>query len=370
MNVPKIRYDNFTKEWEKVKLSSQASFLQGLTYTPNDVSNDGTIVLRSSNIQNSMVDYNDIVRVNIIIPEKLKIKENDILMCVRNGSKSLVGKTAWLSKNEEKCTWGAFMNIIRPKEKNKFVYYYLNSKYFYNHVWKDLGTATVNQITKQTLESCYLNIPSIEEQEKISNTLSLLDQKIKLQSKKIEDLKLFKLYIRKKIFSSNTNNNIRLKEIVNCESSNITLADIENDNGIYPVYGATGFIKNIKNYKFDSEYIAIVKDGAGVGRTMICPKNSSILATMNALTIKNNYPLNYICEIINTISFDKYIVGSGIPHIYFKDYGNEEFMLHNENDANKFDSVFKCLDRKIELLNVSLDKLNILKKGLMQGMFV
>lgn len=103
---------------------------------------------------------------------------------------------------------------------------------------------------------------------------------------------------------------------------------------------------------------------------MICPKNSSILATMNALTIKNNYPLNYICEIINTISFDKYIVGSGIPHIYFKDYGNEEFMLHNENDANKFDSVFKCLDRKIELLNVSLDKLNILKKGLMQGMFV
>lgn len=91
---------------------------------------------------------------------------------------------------------------------------------------------------------------------------------------------------------------------------------------------------------------------------------------MNALTIKNNYPLNYICEIINTISFDKYIVGSGIPHIYFKDYGNEEFMLHNENDANKFDSVFKCLDRKIELLNVSLDKLNILKKGLMQGMFV
>lgn len=370
MNVPKIRYDNFTKEWEKVKLSSQASFLQGLTYTPNDVSNDGTIVLRSSNIQNSMVDYNDIVRVNIIIPEKLKIKENDILMCVRNGSKSLVGKTAWLSKNEEKCTWGAFMNIIRPKEKNKFVYYYLNSKYFYNHVWKDLGTATVNQITKQTLESCYLNIPSIEEQEKISNTLSLLDQKIKLQSKKIEDLKLFKLYIRKKIFSSNTNNNIRLKEIVNCESSNITLADIENDNGIYPVYGATGFIKNIKNYKFDSEYIAIVKDGAGVGRTMICPKNSSILATMNALTIKNNYPLNYICEIINTIIFDKYIVGSGIPHIYFKDYGNEEFMLHNENDANKFDSVFKCLDRKIELLNVSLDKLNILKKGLMQGMFV
>ena len=110
MNVPKIRYKKFAGEWQKVKLSSQASFLQGLTYTPNDVSDDGTIVLRSSNIQNSMIDYNDIVRVNKVIPEKLKIKENDILMCVRNGSKSLVGKTAWLSKKEEESCMERFRN--------------------------------------------------------------------------------------------------------------------------------------------------------------------------------------------------------------------------------------------------------------------
>ena len=91
---------------------------------------------------------------------------------------------------------------------------------------------------------------------------------------------------------------------------------------------------------------------------------------MNALIVKNNYPLNYICEMINTISFDKYIVGSGIPHIYFKDYGNEEFVLHNINDAIKFNNIFKCIDKKIELLNIKLDKLNTLKKGLMQNMFV
>ena len=270
MNVPKIRYDNFTKEWEKVKLSSQASFLQGLTYTPNDVSNDGTIVLRSSNIQNSMVDYNDIVRVNIIIPEKLKIKENDILMCVRNGSKSLVGKTAWLSKNEEKCTWGAFMNIIRPKEKNKFVYYYLNSKYFYNHVWKDLGTATVNQITKQTLESCYLNIPSIEEQEKISNTLSLLDQKIKLQSKKIEDLKLFKKGLINHIIENIEIEKIPLKNIL-VEQNNKT-----SKNNEYEILSSTSKAIYLQKEYFNKQ--AASDNNVGY---KILKKNQLVLSPQN-----------------------------------------------------------------------------------------
>ena len=162
----------------------------------------------------------------------------------------------------------------------------------------------------------------------------------------------------------------KLKDIVSCESSNITLADIEEDYGTYPIYGANGLIKNIGTYKFDKEYIAIVKDGAGVGRTMICSKCSSILATMNSLIIKNNYPLNYICELINTINFDKYIVGSGIPHIYFKDYSNEEFKLHNIDIASKLDKIFKTLDHKIELSSIKLNKLIELKKGLMQNMFV
>ena len=296
MNVPKIRYDNFTKEWEKVKLSSQASFLQGLTYTPNDVSNDGTIVLRSSNIQNSMVDYNDIVRVNIIIPEKLKIKENDILMCVRNGSKSLVGKTAWLSKNEEKCTWGAFMNIIRPKEKNKFVYYYLNSKYFYNHVWKDLGTATVNQITKQTLESCYLNIPSIEEQEKISNTLSLLDQKIKLQSKKIEDLKLFKKGLHDKPFNEVTGNDYLLSDIAVFENGK-GHENIIDENGKYILINSK-FISTEGNVtkKCSEQLTPLFKND--ITMVMSDLPNGKALAKCYYIDENNKYSLNQrICKI-------------------------------------------------------------------------
>ncbi len=387
MNVPKIRYDNFTKEWEKVKLSSQASFLQGLTYTPNDVSNDGTIVLRSSNIQNSMVDYNDIVRVNIIIPEKLKIKENDILMCVRNGSKSLVGKTAWLSKNEEKCTWGAFMNIIRPKEKNKFVYYYLNSKYFYNHVWKDLGTATVNQITKQTLESCYLNIPSIEEQEKISNTLSLLDQKIKLQSKKIEDLKLFKKGLIEFEFSNSNYNEINLKEILKerktysekgLEFPHVTLSKdgiydktdrynrdflVKSDDKKYKITYLNDLCYNPANLKFG--VICLNEYGSAIF--------SPIYVTFVIKNIANPKYIKYYVKRNNFINaIRKYEQGTVYERMAVapEDFLKFSIKLPNIEIQNKFVAKLLKLDKKIELENLKLSKYIKFKKGLMQNMFV
>ena len=384
MNVPKIRYDNFTKEWEKVKLSSQASFLQGLTYTPNDVSNDGTIVLRSSNIQNSMVDYNDIVRVNIIIPEKLKIKENDILMCVRNGSKSLVGKTAWLSKNEEKCTWGAFMNIIRPKEKNKFVYYYLNSKYFYNHVWKDLGTATVNQITKQTLESCYLNIPSIEEQEKISNTLSLLDQKIKLQSKKIEDLKLFKSYTKIRLFQ-NGDKTIKLGDI-------LTKWNKKNKDGLIDyvesISNKFGFIsqsdqfedrnvasKDLKNYYvIEKNVFGYNPSRLNVGSLAL--KDNDNISVVSPLyecftTNQNN---KFMLEWFDSIYFKRGTLsrfeGGVRKTLNFTNLCEIEINLPSIELQNKYATYLSTLDKKIKFEEQKLNGLKNLKKGLMQNMFV
>lgn len=119
MNIPKLRFKdnngNDYPQWKKVNLSDICSFLQGLTYTPNNVSNTGILVLRSSNIQNDKISYLDNVFVNINIPDNLFVKENDILMCVRNGSKSLVGKNALITPKDLGNTWGAFMMIVRNK---------------------------------------------------------------------------------------------------------------------------------------------------------------------------------------------------------------------------------------------------------------
>ena len=114
--------------WPVKQLSDIANYFIGLTYHPQDVSDDGILVLRSGNIQNARLTFTDNVRVNITVKEQLLVHENDILMCSRNGSASLVGKVAKIPKLEEKVTFGAFMTIIRSNYSNYlFTYFQLDA---------------------------------------------------------------------------------------------------------------------------------------------------------------------------------------------------------------------------------------------------
>ena len=373
MNVPKLRFYEFNDEWKKEKLNKHASFLQGLTYNPKDISEEGVIVLRSSNIQNSSISYNDIIKVNINIPEKLKIHENDILMCVRNGSKKLVGKTALLGKSEENCTWGAFMNIIRPVENNKFIYYYLNSPYFYKHIWKDLGTATVNQITKQTLDSFKLNIPTVTEQKKIGNMLSLLDRKIELQSKKIEALKLYKKGLLYQEYNKlyNFGNLLELGKLAKIYQPHTISSNLCN-NGDFFVFGANGIIGKYSKYNHENVQITISCRGEYAGTVNLTPKkcwingNSMVINIDNSMIIEKDY-LRYILESQNL----KYLIsGSGQPQIIRSDVMKHKIPIIKYEKQTDFYTKFVLLDKKLNFEYKYLNKLQQLKKGLMQNMFV
>ena len=161
-----------------VYLSEVADFLQGLTYSPSDVSVAGYLVLRSSNIQNGVLSFDDCVYVDKKVDESLQVKCDDVIMCVRNGSKKLVGKTALIPNNMAMTTWGAFMMIIRSKLNDTYIFHYLNSQMFFSQVFKDMGTATINQITKGILNECKLPLPPETERKQISKMLSSFDVKI------------------------------------------------------------------------------------------------------------------------------------------------------------------------------------------------
>ena len=174
----KIFSNTDEKIYPTVYLSEVADFLQGLTYSPSDVANSGHLVLRSSNIQNGVLSFDDCVYVDKSIPESLQVKCADVIMCVRNGSKSLVGKTALIPTDMPMTTWGAFMMIVRSKLNDAYIFHYLNSQMFFSQVFKDTGTATINQITKGILNECRLPLPPVEERKKISTMLSTFDTKI------------------------------------------------------------------------------------------------------------------------------------------------------------------------------------------------
>ena len=84
-NVPKLRFSEFIGEWEEKKLEKYGKLINGLTYSPDNIVEKGLLVLRSSNIQNQQISFHDNVYVDLDIKEEYLTKENDILICVRNG---------------------------------------------------------------------------------------------------------------------------------------------------------------------------------------------------------------------------------------------------------------------------------------------
>ena len=138
----------------------------GLTYSPSEVSSQGTIVLRSSNIKNGRLDLCDIVRVSKEIPEKLMVAPNDIIICARNGSKRLVGKSAIVDIVNEPMTFGAFMAICKTP-LHKYIYQFLQSDLFFSQLRDVSGTTTINQLTQNNFNAFLVPIPPIEEQQRI-----------------------------------------------------------------------------------------------------------------------------------------------------------------------------------------------------------
>ena len=183
-----------------VYLSEVADFLQGLTYSPSDVSVAGYLVLRSSNIQNGVLSFDDCVYVDKKVDESLQVKCDDVIMCVRNGSKKLVGKTALIPNDMAMTTWGAFMMIIRSKLNDTYIFHYLNSQMFFSQVFKDTGTATINQITKGILNECRLPLPPETERKQISKMLSSFDAKIQNAEKCLATLVNLKKALLQQLF--------------------------------------------------------------------------------------------------------------------------------------------------------------------------
>ena len=188
--------------WEEKKLKEISSYSIGLTYKPTDVSEIGTIVLRSSNIQDDKLDLNDIVRVNCPIKENLYVKEGDILMCSRNGSARLVGKVAMLPSMNEKMTYGTFMMTIRS-DYNPYLFYFFKSDTFRNQI-KHGEANMINQITRYMLDEVYVNTPPLSEQQAIVAQLDQLSEKVKklqeIQDKTIKECDALKQAILREVF--------------------------------------------------------------------------------------------------------------------------------------------------------------------------
>ena len=122
---------------------------------------------------------------------------------------------------------------------------------------------------------------------------------------------------------------VTLGDVCEKGASNLKQSDVVNMTGEYPIYGAAGYIGNVDFYHQEKPYVAIVKDGAGIGRTTLYPAKSSVIGTMQYLLPKDNVLPEYLCYVVRYMHLEKYFTGATIPHIYFRDYKNEQFNLES-----------------------------------------
>jgi type I restriction enzyme S subunit len=151
--------------WLWVPMGELGETNVGLTYSPNDVAKVGTPVLRSSNIQNGKLDFEDLVRVGSQPKESAMVENGDLLICARNGSRALVGKVAIIEDLPERSAFGAFMAIFRS-EVNRYLYTFISSPVF-RSVIDEVNTTTINQITQNNLRSTLAPLPPLAEQHRI-----------------------------------------------------------------------------------------------------------------------------------------------------------------------------------------------------------
>ncbi len=414
MSKPKIRFKGYEEDWEQRKLPEFVTFFNGLTYTPDDVEETGTLVLRSSNVKNGEIVDADNVYVNDKVVTSENVQEGDIIVVVRNGSRALIGKHAQIKAPMPNTVIGAFMSGIRS-EHSSFVNALLDTSAFENEIAKNMG-ATINQITGYMFSKMEFMIPSGEEQQKIGEYFQSFDDLITLHQRKCEETKKLKKYMLQKMFPQNG------KRVPEIRFAGFTddweqrklgdLVDVlDGDRGKnYPtsddfdISGHTIFLNasnvtnngflfqdnqfiteeksnNMGNGKLEEDDIVITSRGslghiawynADISSLMPYARiNSGMLILRNKKEIETEYLYHFMKSDKGQSQISFISFGSAQPQLTKKGVEDLKVILPTRRDEQtQLGHCFSSLDHLITLHQRKYEELQKIKKFMLQNMFI
>ena len=384
LKCPEIRFKNEDgnnyPDWEEKKLDNVFKFYKGKGISKIELSEEGTPCIIYGELYTKYREVIGVVKSKTNIKKELLFMSEigDILIPSSGETQKDIATASTVM--EKNVALGGDINILRSKEtiNSPYVSYYL--KHIKNIEISKLsqGNSVVHLYSKQ-LSNLKIEIPSLEEQQKIGDFFMLLDKRIEQQEEKIALLKDYKKTMMQKIFSQkirfkDENGNDypdweekKLGEICRVKSSQLTNNVVE-EIGKYPVYGANSIVGYTENYEVD-EYVSIVKDGAGVGRIAFINNKSSVLGTLQYL-IGIEITTEFLYVLLSNVNFKLYQTGTTIPHIYFKDYSKMIIDIPCQLEQEKISSFLFAMDLNLENQEKILNNFKKQKQGLLRKMFV
>ena len=234
---------------------------------------------------------------------------------------------------------------IRTKQNKKFIESVWNK-----HVERLLQTylqGGQGNLSADIVKNIPFYFADLEEQDKLANFISLLDERISTQNKIIEKLETLIKGIVETVISSQKPNTL-IKNCLECNSSTLQESQVA-ETGTFPVYGATDISGYTETAGINGESILIIKDGSGVGTVKFVSGEYSYIGTLNSLTAKDGYCLKYIYFALQRFSFEPYKTGMAIPHIYFKDYGKAKIYCPSFSLQTLIAQKLSLIENKMEV---------------------
>lgn len=378
-NVPKLRFKEFSGEWESNRIGDITKLTDGMHFTPTYVESGipfWSIETVVSNVSPKYITNEE--HENAI--KRCKPQKNDILL-TRIGTLAKVKLIDW---NDEFSIYVSLALIKSSTSFNSmFAKFYFETEYYKkDFLSKSLLTAVPSKINMEDLRQTIIKLPSLQEQEKIASFLSLIDDKINLQSEKVKYLKDYKKGLMQKIFSrklrfkdENGNDYPEWEEKKLGEIFIFQYGQFNNnpDNGgKYPVYGANGIIGGY--HKYNAENSIIIGHMGIYAGTVLWERRKHFVTYNGTITKPKNIEKlipKFGYYLLLNKNIQKVCTGSGQPFLSYNDLNNVKvFCSMSIIEQNKISNLLSSLDKKIEKEQEKLNLLNEYKKGLLQQMFV
>ena len=368
-NVPTLRFPNYNGEWQKTVMGKVCSFRKGYGIAKDDLSSDGTPCILYGELYTT---YKTAIAKTIKSKTSLQSKslvysQKDDVIIPSSGETAEDIATS-ICVPYDGVLLGGDLTIVHSDLDGAFLSNQINSVRKYDIARIAQGKSIVH-LQADELKKIFIFYPSIQEQRKISAFIDKIDERIEIQNKIISKYQTLIKGLCDMIFRHNKS--VSLSDLVKCKTSALQENMVSTcPRGEYRVLGASGAIAAIDTYQFEESGILVLKDGSKAGKIQFAEGKYSVIGTSVVLIPNEACDAKYIYFAMSSIDFEKYKVGSGIPHIYFKDYSNERIYYPEKSLRKRITEALDAYDIKVRIEKEMLSALQKQKAFLIKSMFI